>query len=353
MSEVMAPPVAVSQATFSPKIDPLCTTTGQVIYDELNPWQQKELSKKELTDWLEQNGHFKEAWKITACGHSFVKLMCPNGHEKYTKIHCDKEHCPTCGQKGSRLHKKRVTRATDRLIWTPLLGYLVFTLPEEVSRSKPDLDTLKHLSKKAWDITKQYFKTPGGVIRTHLMGEQLGKFHMHINVLFPILKADGRGVVDPKVLESVRADWTAFVNGFFDLKCETTNVHYKFATTDRQIIHKIKYVFRPIVGAFQFKTLCDDDRHYVLSLTGWHNTRWFGKLANCQYKAFLLEKGIEPNERENKDPYMSRSCPCCGGRFRFQEIVHKDDLPTTQLRWVDADTLVDFSIHSFLKEISP
>ena len=238
----------------------------------------------------------------------------------------------------------------DRLIWAPVLGYLVYTLPDEISQDKPDVDTLKALSKKAWDLTATHFKTPGAMVRTHLMGNALGKFHIHINVLFPILNDTGKGKVPQENLDRLRRSWTDFINKKFGKAYADTNINYNFCTTKRKIRHKIKYVVRPIVNSLEFYSLNDEDRHYIISLAGWHNTRWFGKLANCEYKKFLTAKNIDPKKYENSDLHLSRRCPVCGSRYRCIDIIHKNNLPRSQLRWVDGDTLVDLSTFSYLKE---
>ena len=330
--------------------DHLGTPYYQVFSQRANIVEPVGLRKKLVVDWLEQNGYEKQAFRVNTCGMTLCRLRCPGGHEKYVKMYCQKEYCPTCGAKGSWYHKKRVTRARDRLLLPGPLGYLVFTLPAQVSTSCPDIDTQRSVSKKAWDITAKNFGTPGGVCRTHLMGNTPGKFHNHINVLFPITTSFGTGVVDPGVLDQVRAEWTAFINGFFDLKLDNVSINYDFSTTAKKKGHRIKYVFRPIVNDEMFMSLTDEGRHYIMSLTGWHNTRWFGKLSNSTYKEYLMSMNIEPDKEKNEDPSLSMVCPCGCGKFKFVEIVHKDDLPTDQLRWLDCDTLVDRGLFSAIKE---
>jgi len=340
-------PVDTSFDHFLPS---LCTPTVQVPDMDVNPIQERKLYKQEDVKWLVRSGFKDEAYRLESCGQTFVHLKCSKGHEKYVKTHCNREYCPTCGAKGSRLHKKRATRARDRLMWAPVLGYLVLTLPDQISASRPDRDTLNHLQKKTHDILQRHFDMPGGMIRIHFVGKQTGKLHIHINALFPILHTNGIGKIDPQKLTSIRKDWTNFINSFFDLSLDDTDVFYNFAVPATKKHHKIKYVLRPVVGALEFYSLTDEDKRYILSLKGWQNTRWFGKLANGSYKKYLIEKGINPTEREDKDPYLSRLCPCCGGRFRYQGVIHKNDLPIFMLRRIDHDVLVDFEIYAALKE---
>lgn len=338
-----------SASTLSP---PLCSDTDQVKGSGYTPFKIKELCKEGVVDNLERLGYFDVAYAIQECGTKFAHWKCENGHEKYGRMHCQNDFCPICGSKGSSTHKRRVVRALDRLIWAKILGYMIFTLPKEVSAGRPDRESLYYLSKKAWEIVKKNFETPGGMVRTHLMGEEPEALHIHINVLFPILSPDGLGKVPQSTLQNIRKDWTEIVNNFFELNCATTNVYYKFALQVGKQIHKVKYVLRPIVTPERFLTLSDEDKRYVLALRGWHNTRWYGKLANAQYKEYLRSKGFDPAAREDKDVSMSKKCPVCGAPYKFVEIVYKDNVPFNQLRWLDKDTLVDFSTYAYLSKLN-
>lgn len=332
------------------KSPPLCTNTVQVPSSKLNKHVINELCKIEVISWLTENGYRDSAYRIDSCATSFVHLKDAKGHEKYSRLHCGNDYCPVCGRNGSSAHKKRSYRAMDRLLWSKVLGYMVFTLPKEISRNMPDSKRLSDLSKKAWELVKKNFDTPGGMARVHLMGEEPENLHVHINVLFPIVSDTGKGEVPREVLDKIRSEWTEYVNKEFDLEYNTTNVFYKFAFQDGRKIHQVKYVLRPIVTPEKFLTLPDEDRKKVMALRGWHNTRWFGKLANSQYKEYLKSINIETEKHEDKDIATSKRCPICGEKFRFIDIVHESKINkmTMGLRQIDNDTLVDFSIYSFL-----
>lgn len=349
MNQICPPSVISEQAKTDPFLPSLCTPRGQVDLIERNPDTDKELQKNANIHWLDENGFFSKATQLLNCGLNYVHLKCANGHEKYGKMHCDNDFCTTCGKKGSRAHKTRVIRAKDRLMWAPVLGYVVFTLPDKKARAALDLETLKRLEKEAYNIIQHHFNAPGAMIRTHLAGNHAGTLQIHINALFPMLNTNGIGVVQASIIDATRKSWTDFINGFFSLNCETTNIHYGFATTSKKKAHKIRYVLRPVVDAFMFMTLSDEDKRYIMSLGGWHNTRWFGKLSNALYKKYLLPKNVDPDAFKKQDPLLSNVCPCCGTRFRFVDIVHKDNLPIHKLRRLDKDTLVDFAIFSALQ----
>jgi hypothetical protein len=287
------------------------------------------------------------AGRIESCGTSFVHLADSKGHEKYARLHCKNELCPTCGAKNSSVHKRRVRRAATRLLWNGLLGYFVFTIPAKISESRPSKETINTLTKEAWQIVKKEFETPGGLSRIHMMGDQPEKLRIHINFLFPLLTADNRGMISKEKIEKVRDLWTETLNRLFQLDLKESNFKYKFADKTGKKIHKIKYVLRPIVTAEKFLTLSDDDRQYILSLRKGHNTRWYGELSNSKYKKYLTDRGIDVEKIENEiDGLLS---PVTGEKYHFVEIVKECDLPRGKLRWIDNDTLVDFGTYAFLQ----
>lgn len=329
---------------------PLCSDTDQVILPNYNPIQLNKLEKEILLVWLKVHGFQKDRDKIEMCGQNWVHTQCDEGHSKYVEMHCKSDFCPKCGQTGSAAHKRRSTRAMGRLIGLGVLGYAVFTLPEEVSNSESSVEALKHLSKKAWEIIQRNHETVGGMVRTHLMGNDDEKLHIHFNVLFPINNKHGIGKVPQDVLDKDNKEWTDVVNKYFKLDRKVTNMFYKFAYQVGRQIHQVKYVVRPIVTTTKFLNLSDENKHYVLSLKGWHNTRWFGKLSNSQYKKYLLSQGIDPTKNEEKDAALSTKCPVCNGKFRYIGVVHHSDLPRYDLRYADKGVMVDFAIHSALKD---
>jgi hypothetical protein len=339
-----------SEKAFNkPEKGPLCT-----IYDQVRkPLSINELHKSTLLEWLDLYFYEKQATAVRTCGTAFAHLECPSGHVKYARTSCRRDYCPKCGQKGSKEHERRTIRAVDRLLWAPVLGYGVFTMPKEIQEKRLDSDRLTELTKSVQSIVKRYFPTPGGVCRYHLLGNQQGTFHIHLNVLFPITGTAGKGKVDERVLDNVRKAYTKEINSIFGLKEKVCDIHYSFATTKRKMYHKIKYVMRPIVTTLDFILLSDEEKHFVLGLEGWHNTRWFGKLSNNCYKKFLCASGVDPEAHRKRDTYLSPVCPVCGGRFRFVDMVSKEDLPKNQLRFISDDVLVDRCIYSALHDTGP
>ena len=327
------------------------------------PLSARRLAGQVIEDWLWAT-HFtcqdgkkaeiyrKQAEKIQNCGRNFVHLEDSQAHIKVSRIHCNNEFCPRCGQNDSALHKKRVSRAGDRLLWSPLLGYMVFTLPQSISAAFPGKKVLNKLAKHAWLISKKNFDTDGGMSRVHFMGEQPEKLHIHFNVLFPCNNTTGK--VEQTVLDKIRAEWTDVVNKEFSLSLEDTSVYYKFAVETGRQLHKIGYVLRPVVTPDKFITLPDEYRKKIVEMKGWHNTRWFGKLANSQYKKYLKEKDIVLPEKND------RLSPITNEKYEYKGIIPAQDVAggyftskdgnVYQIRLVDNDTYVDYETYSYMKE---
>lgn len=319
------------------------------IQDKLaSPFEIKELCKSWVIEFLAKNGFDKAASAVAFCGTKIVSLKCHNGHQKLVRTTCHKEICPRCGQKGSLAHKRRYTRALDRLVWAPVLGYMVFTLPREVSELMPSKEQLSKIEKEAVLIVQDNFNAPGCMARVHFMGEEPEHLHIHVNILFPIIDTNGRGEVPQETLFNIRQHWTLFINQTFNLNKDITNVFYKFKTSEVKKRHTIKYVTRPVVVAEKFLSLSNEAKHWYLSLAGWHNTRWYGQLANCKYKEYLKTKGLNFMDHQEEDIALAKKCPVCGGRFKYQEIINIDEIPRNQFRQLDPDVWVDLEVYAAL-----
>lgn len=300
--------------------------------------------------WLNSEGYDKIAKRRGNCGMNAVRLKCPNGHTKYVKIHCGLDFCSECGKVGSAAHKKRYIPALDKLIHLGVLGYLTLTIPKEISEAWPNRDALRYLVKHALQIVADNFPQEGGFIRTHFFGEEGHEPHVHFNVLFPIVNESGKGEVPQEVLDRIREQWSKVINDYFGTDLKTTNIKYLFAVDVRGRIKHIRYVLRATATRDKFLMSSDNTKHWIMSLVGWHNTRWFGKLADRKCREYLESKDINPTERQDKDVGLSMVCPKCGEKFKSAGIISWSELPRSQLRCVDDESSVDFEIWEAIKE---
>jgi len=296
-----------------------------------------------LNDEKEKERYKKIAENILGCENNYHFLACSGGEPLYKLCNCRKEYCPICGRKNSQLHKRRAERAYDRLMWAPILGYFIPTLPKEVRNLFPDKKIQKELGAIFVEILKGYLPDNGYLSVWHLMGEKLGVIHPHLNILMPI--EGDKGMIHPDILAEIKEDWRCAVNDYFSLSVPKINLRYRFYTTERQRKHKIKYVLRPIVTFEKFMSLPDDIRVKILDLKNFHNVRFFGELANHKYKKFLKGKGITIEEREIK------KCPFCGTKFVYQATVSKWSLKDKDLVAKDEYTLISKTLSLKLQDL--
>lgn len=306
--------------------------------------------RKVIVDWLNLNEYPKKAKRLANCGITWLLFRCIKKHEKYIRLHCGFDYCPSCGREDSWFTRRRYIRALDRIIHLGTVRYVDLTLPKKISESWLNRNTLNYLMKQAWLVVKDNLQAAGCGVRVHLVGEKSKGLHVHFNVLFAIDNKTGTGMVLQEVLDSIRAQWTKVVNDCFGLSYPNINVWYDFAPEIGRRFHRVRYVFGSAVMGRKFKFLSENDKHWVVQLSGFHKTRWFGKLANNKYKEYLKSKGINPTEKEDSDVSFSNICPVDGEKFKRVGVVSEQCLPRPQLRAVDKDTLVDFSVKKALEE---
>jgi len=187
--------------------------------------------------------------------------------------------------------------------WAPTLGYLVLTLPADLAKAHLTTKQVSSLLKKGGIIAAKYFDGPGGVAYPHWTGETPDHLQIHINVLFPVCRTDGRGEVTKDVLAAARGEWTRYLNQMYGLKLETTDIHYTFSTADAKKGNKLNYVLRSTFTAKNFLAVSDADRLYYLSLKRFHKARWYGTLSNAKWKKYLLDNGKNPHQYTENDPH--------------------------------------------------
>jgi hypothetical protein len=346
LDEILPGSHAISDPPNDPKTAPYVHQQTKLT----SSFDINELRSRSVVEWLNLHNYEKQVTALRTCGKGYAHLECSGGHVKYVQISCRRDYCPVCGEKGSKEHMRRSARVADRLLWAPVLGYFVGTLPKEIQGKPLDRKRLRKLSRGLWKIIQRHFTTQGCVIRYHLLGNSKGKFHIHINVLFPITDPAGRGKVEQRTLDLAQKEYTWLVNRVFDLEEKVCDIHYSFATTKKKMFHKIKYVMRPIVTTEDFIMLTDEEKHFIIDLEGWHNTRWFGSLSNAHYKKFLRASGIDPEARIKRDIELSPVCPVCGGRFRYLGVVSKDDIPRNRVRPYTVGVWVDRQIYNVLHD---
>ena len=62
---------------------------------------------------------------VEACGKNWKKGTCEAGHKFLHQLLCEKDWCPTCGQRDSQAHKKRVARILPKVQQIDGMAYIV------------------------------------------------------------------------------------------------------------------------------------------------------------------------------------------------------------------------------------
>ncbi|GAI45337.1 unnamed protein product, partial [marine sediment metagenome] len=94
--------------------------------------------KSQPRDYLESYDNVS-SWLALTCDKSgvgwFIAGECQNGHRFAKELVCGKEWCEVCGEDGSVAHLRRFARWLPKVQQLGVMGYFVFTIPQEL-RSK-------------------------------------------------------------------------------------------------------------------------------------------------------------------------------------------------------------------------
>ncbi len=328
---------------------PLCSTHYQVSDFPQNTEVREKLDKKSFSDWLKYNGYWEDSLKLDSCSLTVERWSCANGHDFYFRKFCGREYCPICGAKNSYYHNRRTMRAGEHFIWPVTWGNLTYTMPKEVSERRLEKAELRKLQKLAWEVTRDVFSIEGAGVTVHLLGREGEGLHVHFEVLFHMIGCFNKGKVEPEKIGRVKALWTEKLNEKFGLKLETTSVHYSFAATHPRKWHKLNYIHRPICTEDTMLQLEDKDKEYILSLKGYHRTRWFGAMANSNLHKFLRKHWAPITLRET--PLVEkRVCPMCKIKLRYIDTKFIDEIPKHQVVRYNNDIWMDKAVDAFLRQ---
>ena len=98
--------------------------------------------------------------------------------------------------------------------------------------------------------------------------------------------------------------------------------------------------------------LPDEDKRYILSLKGYHRTRWFGVLANSNLHEFLKKRWAPVKIRET--PLIEkRVCPMCKTKLFYQSRMFISEIPTTQVVQYNSDIWLDRAVDAYMRQENP
>lgn len=327
----------------------LCSTTLPSYRTEGIPSTSEDSPAPRFEDWLLSNGYLDDAEKLASCSLTVEHWACDNGHDFYFRKFCGREYCPICGAKGSFYHNRRIMRAAEHFIWAVTWGNLTLTMPKEISEQCLPKEQLRKLQKIAWEVSAAAFQLEGASVTVHLLGEKSEGLHVHFEVLFMRTGCFNKGKVEPEKIDLVKTEWAQRLNEEFGLQLKTTSVHYSFAATHGRKWHKLTYIHRPICTEEKLLALSDENKKYILSLKGYHRTRYFGQLANNKLHKFLRKHWAPIHVRET--PLIERRvCPICKTKMHYKDRLFIDEIPKSQVVQYNNDVWMDRAVDAFLRQ---
>jgi len=215
------------------------------------------------SDNVENLEIMKELWhRSQLCGKVANKFYGVVSGKKYYKfMPCLKWWCNDCGKKKGRINVKRTSRVLDRIKLDPkntLMRQAVFTVPAADTAAFKSRDALGALIRMAERVIRKMFPGLPCVATLHLFGDKGGiRWHPHVHIVI----IDKRGqalMLPPEFLEQMRESWRRALQAYVLHPVKTINVHISFIEEYGRMIHRIRYLTRPMPGPHHYHKLKKD-----------------------------------------------------------------------------------------------
>jgi hypothetical protein len=249
------------------------------------------------------------------CTPNYIASTCTEGHVFYRPIYCGREYCPFCGAPESPTHRRRYSRAWDRIInQIGDLGYLVVTIPKQAGELYYDAKFLKSV-RKYWTRKLQRESIASrGLNKWHWQGDIGPRWFPHLNFLF-----EGNWIAKT-VLIRLRHEYTLWLKKKWNIKgFDSADIFYEYKKTDAEKVHVLKYVMRP---TWHHYTPLRDE--VFSSIRG---TTWFGDWPKVEKKESAdAEVEMESSKLLLEQKYLDLLnmglCPIC-----LSQVKHKFKKP--------------------------
>lgn len=252
---------------------------------------------------------------VNQCRQSVVWMRGESTGLHYVKqLDCRKQWCPDCGGPGGRIHKARLHSILKRLDLEKYnIRQFVLTIPESLRDKLQNRENLNYIIKASKRLVEHFFGIPildkygyvkkyqldHGVIQyLHLFGDrEQGIYKPHVNIHIFENRLTRLKLTEEQ-LDRIKKYWLKKLKYLND-KIETVDIHYKFRITKRHKLHALKYMSRP--WSKEDFDACDIElkKFLVEELSGFQYLRFWGSLANCNYKDDLEIKD-QVNEATKK-----------------------------------------------------
>jgi len=237
-------------------------------------------------------------------------------------LDCKKEICEVCGQVGSSLHRRRMSRWAGKVLWMykkyGYISYMIITFPQEIRDKFYDRENLKKFRRYVVRKVKRMgFEC--GKVRYHWTGDltgERGEFYPHLNFL-----GAGRSFLSKDEIEKLKEDITKWFYDEFKIKTKKVVLYYQVIKNVMGVWHKVRYITRPTLLLIENEERRNEVWEKIVK--GFTNDISFGKIGKLKRDEItenILNKILIGLEKENVDVkgmmatclFFNR-CPVCGG----------------------------------------
>ena len=241
------------------------------------------------------------------CAHKgwYVAGEDVNGHRFGKEIVCGKEWCTVCGENDSVAHKRRFARWLPKAQQLKVMGYFVFTLPEDLRAQYRTKTALAELGHQIQGLLKVYGYSRG-LRRWHWFGDKSTKWHPHLNCL-----VDG-GHLKPKKLANIKKQYASL------LGVDLADVHYSYRVASGQMVHSLKYITRATFRDANYDMDMAVELWGFRNAVAWGRDEWKGEavwsLADLSGEALADGEGLDI---EAINSLAKGVCPECGEPIKW------------------------------------
>jgi len=206
--------------------------------------------------------------KHSLCGRSASWFEGLSSGLKYVRVlSCYDRLCPSCGNKGGQIHKRRKRRVLDRIkrqygsLDGLALRKFVFTLPVSVRDSMRSKKALNAFFIDVESLLKGLFPGRQIYLSLHPFGDRDRVYKPHVNA-YVVERRNIPGGCQMRVSASMLATLkgayiSALVKRGFDVAL--VDVHYGFTLDKARFLHGVAYLTRPCPDEKTLSALAVDD----------------------------------------------------------------------------------------------
>ena len=212
------------------------------------------------------------------------------GRIYYKFMPCLRWWCDDCGKRGGRINLKRMSRVLDHIELDPqniFMRQAVFTVPHADALTFKSRAALNSLLRMAEKIIKKRFPGLPSIAVVHLFGDKGGvRYHPHVH----IITLDKRGqllMLPVEDIEMMREQWRFALQAYLKHPVTTVNIHFSFVKEKGKMIHRIRYITRPMPGPHQYYEMKKDMdmlMFCVVDMQGFIFVRYFNGSRNKAVK---------------------------------------------------------------------